>query len=289
MTKKTLKAMLIAAVTSTILVTAAGPAAAGTVLPDPEKYVSTPTAWGWFLSASKATIDNWANTNNMRVVDVEVDSPTTFNVTLVQNSGVYARGLTGSASWTTGETAATLSAKLMGKRLLDVERYLDNGQVRYAAALVDNPAGGNFHDYKYLFNGTSAQINGWLAANRGRLTDIDYVSPDHYDAVLVPNTGVDERSWVWYPDATTQTVNDEIDLHLDSRMVAISPIATSHFAMIFVRNDPQVGVWNWHPSLSASQLISVQSGDNYRVLQAERYWSAGSNEWRYAAVFIEND
>lgn len=225
----------------------------------------------------------------MRVIDVEVDSPTAFNVTLVHNAGVHARGLTGSASWTTGETAASLAVKLQGKRLLDVERYTDNGQLRYAAAMVDNPVGGNFHDYKYLFNGTSAQINGWLAANRGRLVDIDYVSPDHYDAVLIPNTGVDERSWVWYPDATVDTVNAELDANLDSRLVVIAPISTGHFAMIFVRNDPQVDVWMWHPSLSASQLISFQASDDYRVLQAERYYSAGSKEWRYAAVFIEND
>jgi hypothetical protein len=290
MTTKTLKAMLVAAATTAILISATGPATAatGTVLPDPEKYVSTGTGWGWFLSADKTTINNWAGTYNMRVIDVEVSSPTTFSVTLVHNSGVYARGLTGAASWTTGETAASLAMKLQGKRLLDVERYTDGGQVRYAAAMVDNPVGGNYHNYKYLFNSTSAQINGWLAANLGRLVDIDYVSPDHYDAVMVPNTGVDQRQWLWFPDATVETVNAEIDTNNDSRLVVISPISTSHFAMIFVRNDPQVDVWAWHPSLSTEQLISVQSNGGYRVLQTERYYSEKAAEWRWAAVFIEN-
>jgi hypothetical protein len=287
MTKKTLKMILVAAASAAILFSAADPsAAAGTVLPDPEKYSDTATGWGWFLGADKATINNWANANNMRVIDVEVDSPTKFNVTMVQNSGEFARGLTGTASWTTGETAASLAVTLQGKRLLDVERYTDNGQVRYAAAMVDNPVGGNFHEYQYMFNGTSAQINGWLAARRGRLVDIDYVSPDHYDAVLIPNTGVDERSWVWYPDATPQTVNAEIDLNLDSRMVVIAPISTGHFAAIFVRHDADVNYWMWHPSLSAAQLIDWQKNDGSRVLQAERYYSEQMGEWRYAAVFI---
>lgn len=286
--KSTVKALALSALTALALGAAATPATAATTrgpLPDPERFSSTATGWGWFVTADASTINNWAGTYNMRVIDVEVDSPTTFTATLVQNYGTYDRGVVGATSWVVNQTPASLATALDGKRLIDLERYtIATGETRFAAVMVANPVGGNYHDYKYYFNGTTATINAWVAQNNGRLVDVDYVSPGRYDAVLIPNTGVDLQDWVWYPDATVDTVNTEIQ-NYDSRVVVLEPTTSGHFAMILRRHDSTVNYWGWHPSLSFQQLIDVQADNGYRPIQVTRYLNNG--EWRFAVVFIE--
>ena len=74
-----------------------------TPLADPERYSVTPTGWGYYFTADSATINAWATQYNMRIIDVEVLSPTLFTVVMVYNAGTYQRGLTAAASWTTNE------------------------------------------------------------------------------------------------------------------------------------------------------------------------------------------
>src|SRR5688572_15535489 len=186
---KLLSAGVTAALAAGMIVGAATPASAATVI-DPERYSATPIGFGWTFSSDKAAINTWADQNNMRITGIEATSPTTFTTVMVHNSGVYQRGVSGTSSWTTDETTDTLLAKLNSKRLLDLERYAVNGESRFAAAWVDNPAS-NWHNYKWYINSTEAFINEKLAALGGRIIDIDHVADDRYDVVMIPNSGPD--------------------------------------------------------------------------------------------------
>ncbi|MEU8021152.1 serine hydrolase [Micromonospora haikouensis] len=286
--RRRLAAAALAAVTAATVstVAAAPPAAAATGpnLPDPERYSVTSTGWGWFMSADKNTINTWATQNNMRVIDIEVETPTTFTAVLVGNSGAYQRGVTGPTSWTTGETPASLGTKLAnGMRLLDLERYVDNGQTRFAAVLVDDPAS-NHHETRWYYNGTIDTINGWVAANNGRLIDVDYVSPGRYDAVMIKNDGVDYQQWNWLPSATLDDINAEIQDH-SSRVVDVEPLGAGRFSVLFTRNDLAVNRWTWFGALTFQQVLDLQKTEGYRPVNLRPYWLDGQR--RYAGAFIE--
>jgi hypothetical protein len=139
----------------------------------------------------------------MRVGDIEVVStnPVRFAATFVQNSGVYAR----SGGWYDNETAASLSAKLAGKRLIDLETYTVSGVKRYAAVWVANTAP-NSKAWQWWLNATPSFITSKINSFGGRIVDIDRVSAGRYNVILLKNTGSDAKSWWWYYNVTPATI-----------------------------------------------------------------------------------
>jgi hypothetical protein len=271
-------------VAAAALALAAGSAATASAAPspDPERYSITPTGWGYYFTADVATIDTWALQYNMRIIDVEAVSPTLFTVAMVHNSGVYQRGLTAGASWTRNETASSLLTKLSGKRLLDLERYLVNGQTRFAAAMVDNPPG-NWHDYKWYLNGTVSDITDRINAFNGRIIDLDPTSPGRYDVVMVKNEGVDAKAWWWYPARTPEEIAELLqDNH--ARLVDIEPDGAGRFAVVMVESKGEY--WLWYPALTAQQVVDVQAQTGMRLIHLKRYL-AGFNVVRYAAIYLD--
>jgi hypothetical protein len=253
-----------------------------TPLPDPERYSVTPTGWGYYFTADSATINAWATQYNMRIIDVEVLSPTLFTVVMVYNVGTYQRGLTAAASWTTNETVSSLLTKLSGKRLLDLERYVVNGQTRFAAAMVDNPAT-NWHDYKWYLNGTVSYITDRINAFNGRIIDIDPVSPGGYDVVMVKNEGVDAKAWWWYPGRTPQEIGQLLqDNH--ARLVDIEPDGPGTFAVVMVASKGEY--WLWYPALTAQQVVDIQAQSGMRLIHLKRYTTTTST-LRYAAIYLD--
>ncbi len=276
-----INAGLTAALAAGMVLGATTPASAATVI-DPERYSATPTGFGWYLSTNKATIDSWSNQYNMRVIGIEVIGPDNFAATMVHNSGVYQRGVSGSASWTTDETVDTLLDKLNGKRLLDLERYVVNGQTRFAAAWVDNPAS-NWHNYKWYINSTESHINTKLAELGGRIIDIDHVSGDRYDVVMIPNTGVDyKQSWTVF-GKTLAEVGDLIGQH-SARLVDVERHADGKWSAVLVKNDH--AYWSWHPNLTAQAVVDMQAQKGLRPIHVKPFPFNG--ETRYSVIFVDN-
>lgn len=116
-TRQLLASGVVTALAAGLLGWAATPASAAAVI-DPERYSANPTGFGWWFSASRATINDWADEHNMRITGIEVNGPDDFTAVAVHNSGVYQRAVSGSASWTVDETAESLGSKLADKRLL---------------------------------------------------------------------------------------------------------------------------------------------------------------------------
>ncbi|MEV4120491.1 hypothetical protein [Micromonospora sp. NPDC049645] len=281
MTKLLTAALTTALTAAGLVVCLATPAAAAPVT-DPERYSDSPVGFGWYLSASKATINTWANQYGMRVTGIEVNGPDNYTAVLVHNSGTYQRGLSGSASWTTDETVDTLLAKLGDKRLLDLERYVVNGQTRFAAAWVDNPAN-NWHNYKWYVNSTESYINARLAELGGRIIDIDHVSGDRYDVVMIPNTGVDQKqSWTLF-GKTMAEIGDALAQH-DARLVDVERHADGTWSAVMVKTD--LPYWSWHPNASAQQVLEMQANKGLRPIHLKSFVQNG--ETRYSAIFVDN-
>jgi hypothetical protein len=251
-------------------------------LSDPERYSVTPTGWGYYFTADVATINTWATQYGMRIIDVEVVSPTLFTVLMVHNSGTYQRGLTAAASWTTNETVSSLLTKLSGKRLLDLERYLVDGQARFAAAMVDNPAS-NWHDYKWYPSATIAYITDRIDAFNGRIIDIDPVSPGRYAVVMVKNEGIDAKAWWWYPGQTPEEIGQLLKDN-QARLVDIEPDGPGTFSVVMVASKGEY--WLWYPALTEQQVIDIQAQSGMRLIHLKRYTTA-ANVLRYAAIYLD--
>ncbi|GAA3234229.1 serine hydrolase [Dactylosporangium siamense] len=279
MHRSTAAALVGVVIAGTVLGTAA-PAAAAAV-PDPERYSVEPAGWGWKFSADKATINAWADRNDMRITDVEVLTPSTFTVVMVRNAGVFKRGLSGTQSWTTDLTEGQL-VELPGNRPLDIERYTSDGQTRFAAALVDN-SGANHHDYKIYLNSTKSYIDGKVASWNGRVTDIDPTTPERFDTILLKNAGVDAMPTWWYPAQTAEQIGKLLETN-KARLVDIEPDGKDTFTVVMVAAKGEY--WWWHPAATQQQVLDLQAQNGMRIIHLKRY-TAGTGDTRYAVIYLD--
>jgi hypothetical protein len=261
------------------LVAGAPPAAAAAKI-DPERYSWAPTGWAWYNSNTKAGIDAYASAHNMRVTAIEVSStsPLKFAATMVRNTGGYAR----TSSWVTGQTVNSLLQKLPGKRLLDLERYKVNGQTRFAAVLVANPAS-NFHSYKWYVGATPSYIETKRKAFGGRIIDIDRVSAGRYDVVMVKNTGVDAKAWWYYYNRTPTQLKNLLATN-KARLVDLEPEGNGRFTAVMVKRSGEY--WWWHYAATSSQVKHFQAQYGMRIYHLKPY--ATPNGTRYVVLLLNN-
>lgn len=261
------------------LVAGATPAAAAPKI-DPERYSWSPTGWAWYYSNTKAGIDTYANANNMRVTAIEVSSqsPLKFAATMVSNSGNYAR----TSSWVTGQTTNSLLQKLQGKRLLDLERHVVNGQSRFAAVMVANPAS-NFHSYKWYINATPSFIEDKRKAFGGRIVDIDRVSAGRYDVVMVKNAGVDAKGWWYYYNRTPTQLKSLLTTN-KARLVDLEPEGNGRFTAVMVKSAGEY--WWWHYAATSAQVKHFQAQYGMRIYHLKPY--STPNGTRYVVLLLNN-
>jgi hypothetical protein len=270
-----------ATVSAGLVAAPATPAHAGPVA-DPERHSVTPTGWGYRFTSTRQSINDWAEPRNMRIIDVEVVSPTTFTVVMVRNTGEFQRGVTTAGSWVVDETWASLSTKLESKRLLDLESYTVDGQTRYAAALVDNGSG-VFHDYRVYLDSTESYINKKVVEFGGRVSDIDPTGNGRYNAIVMPNKGVDELQTWWYPAKTVDQIKTLLEFH-KARLVDIEPDGAGTFTVVMVKSQGQY--WWWHPAATAEQVAEIQEQTGMRLIHLKRY-EQSPGVVRYAVVYLD--
>jgi hypothetical protein len=270
-----------AVLTVGLLVATAGPAQAGGPSPDPEKYSTTPVGWG-HLTGTPAEINAWADRYAVRIIDVAVAGANLFSVTGVANVGIYQRGVVGSQSWLFDETWPSLSAKLGGKRLLNMARYVVDGGVRYAAAIVDDPED-NHHLQQVWLNATPSYLDSKIAAFNGRVADIHPAEPGRYNAVLIKNEGVDKHDSWWYPAKTP----DEIAALLKAnkaRLVDMEPDGPGKFAVVMARN---AGVyWWWLVGVDFAAVLKLQAQSGARYIHVKPYQEGGNT--RYVVLYLDD-
>lgn len=92
---------------------------------------------GWVAGQSSAQLDALRN-SNWRITDLEVQStsPLLFRAAIVQNAGALQK----TWYWYPNLSAAEMTGKLLQHRarLIDIEPFVLNGEIRYAGVMVDN-------------------------------------------------------------------------------------------------------------------------------------------------------
>ncbi|MFD3330999.1 serine hydrolase [Streptomyces sp. NPDC058701] len=255
---------------------------------DPERNSTAITGWGTFNSTLPTDINKWATDNNARVIDIEPEAGGRFTAQLVQNSGVFQRALSGSTSWTYGETYASLMLKFIKekKRPIDVERYVDSsGAVRYAAAMVEN-TGDTQRTFTVITNKTPTEITSAQSTFQGKVVDLDPVGSGRYDAVLLKNTGVDATGGKWFTSQSPTQLQNLVKSGW--RFVSLEPDSPSTFAVVAEPDGINGGKEWWNLiNVTDQQISDLQAQTGARVLQVRHYKNA-SNQPRATALFIDD-
>ncbi|MGH2786401.1 MAG: serine hydrolase [Actinomycetota bacterium] len=266
------------------LVAVASLAATSAAAPDPERYSTALTGWGWYTSVTETDLNVFIDRFGMRLADIEVVDPNTpkFAATLVHNSGTYHRP---SWHWYFGLTfdeLVNLDEITSGReRALDVENYIVNGQRRYAIVTVNNQ-----NDYAkgwwWYFNASKTFIKNHLQGRR--IIDIDRrPNSSNYNVIMIANTGEDAKKWWYYYSRTPAQIKNLLKAK-KGRLVDIERAGTGKYNIVMVRRSGEY--WWWYYGLKGSQIGDLAAQNGARIFDIERYSTSGGT--RYAVLMLND-
>ena len=193
--------------------------------------------WWWFTNASPSTISTFLSNNNARLIDLEPrvsGNTVTYAAVMVSNTGSHAKGWW----WYHGTTLAFLMnrASFHNARLVDVERYTVNGQVRYAGIMIRN-TGADARGWQVLTNVTTSQISSSASQVGHRVYSIESIGNGRFDAITLsrPNGG---KWWHYYNQTLAQV--GQRTLQIGARCVDIERYSTAsgtRYAIVLNNNS----------------------------------------------------
>ncbi len=198
------------------------------------------SGWWWYYGLTAQQVSDKLNEHKARLLDVDpylVGGALRFAVVMLPNTGAGAVGWW----WYYGQTPQQLSAKLdeHKARLVDLERYRDGNQVRYAAIMVSNQ-GAKATGWWWYYGQTADQVPQRIKQHDARLLDVERYGAggnQRFDIVLVPNTGSSAVGWWWYYGLSGEQLLEESRRH-GARLFDIEPPqdGASGYAGIMIDN-----------------------------------------------------
>ncbi|MBP8301806.1 MAG: serine hydrolase, partial [Planctomycetes bacterium] len=260
----------------------------GSLAAQDPRDLSVPTGHLTLTGASSTTI-NTQISNGYRLTDIEyrgtVLGTALWDAVFVQNSGSYSTGWW----WYTGITGTQVSSFLSSNqaRLIDLEPYDDGaGNTRFACIMVDN-TGANNKAWWWTYNTTSTAVSNLSSNNNARIVDLDSYDiggTTYYSAVMISNTGTDNRGWWWYLNVTPATIGTLLNTN-NARLYDLEKRDNGNWNCVMIR-DNSSPAWYWWYDLTSSDILYLINNYGVRVIDIERYTLSGST--RYAIVTINN-
>ena len=248
------------------------------------RELSVPTGQVVLVGATPAAISTQI-ANGYRLVDIEVRTPTTFEVVFVQNSGSYASGWW----WYYGLTGAQVSSYLStnNARLIDLAPYDDgSGNQRFACIMVDN-TGANQKTFWWYYGTTTANLGAQCSAHNARLVDLDVYDVNgstYYSGVMISNTGQDARGWWWYLNVTTAQISSYLNTN-SARLYDLERRDNGNYDCVMI-DDPANPAWYWWVNMTSSDIGYLLGQYGVRAFDIESYLVSGNR--RYAMLTINN-
>jgi hypothetical protein len=245
---------------------------------------TTPTGAIWATARSTTDVQDLIN-QGFRITDLEIEStaPFLFTVAMVENTGAYAK----TWWWAAGVTSAQLSTSLStnNARLIDLEPYDDNGTARFCAVMVSN-TGADQKTWWWGTGMTSAQVDASVATNNARLTSFRRYTvggTTSYAAVMISNTGADQRSWGYLYGASSATINQNIAQN-GNRIYGIERVAADSYDVILVHNS---GFGHWYAfDITGAAVTELLEQNIGRLTDIERHSTLLGT--RYNVVVLDN-
>jgi hypothetical protein len=254
---------------------------------------ATPTGW-WVYSGQTVTDTlNFVTANNARIVDLAIDSlgpPHRFTVTYVPNTGAYFKNW-----WYYDNVDATaLSTALTNNnaRLTVLKAYdIGGGQIRFTAVMISN-TGADAKAWWWYYNQTTGSLTTAWQANTARITHVNaYVTggQTRYAAIMISNTGADNKGWFWYVDATVGDIVTAINTN-QARLIDLDrDPTTGNYNVVMVSCSTGCPLWWWYVGSTGQQLLDNNAQDGARIIDGNSYAGCGGTCYAYLMINNSND
>jgi hypothetical protein len=249
-----------------------------------------PDGWWWYYGQTPAQIGSLLNANNARLISLHVEqaSPPLFTVTMVRNTGAYAK----TWWWFFGQTEADIGdqARTLNARVINLDVYESGGQTLFAAILISN-TGADASSWWWYSGQSPANISALLTANKARLLDFRQYSVGGgitYAAVMVGNTGANAVSWWWYFNVSPSQVSSAIQqngAYLTSLQIA-DPTGPTFNVIMNKLPTPTGNGWWWYFGVNAAELASLYDLNNAWLRDVKTYQLNGQRV--FTAVMLGN-
>jgi len=262
-----------------------------------DKSVSVPTGWWTYTNVSVQYVTDRINEHGARLTDIEVYDAAagTYTVVMVRNTGAYA---VPGWWWYPQLTASQVTQKINehNARLIDLDPYVVNGEVRYAVVLVSN-TGSAARAWWWLPGASVSAVSDLLAENKPntgdpvkRLIDLETYQlggTKYYSAIYVANTGADAKAWQWWLDQSVTSVKQKVN-QFGGRITNLERQADGTYNFIQVHNSgsDQMAAWAHVGLTSISQALDVAAQHGARVFDVDTYQVSGQR--RYDVLMIDN-
>lgn len=156
--------------------------------------------WLWYYGKSADEVAALIKKHNGRLIDLDayhVNGALRFAIVMVPNAGKQQVGWW----WYYGQSVPGLEQKLAQHkaRLVNLDRYTDKGQTRFAAIMVQN-TGPKAQNWWWYVGLTEADLKSKIFSHRARILDLeqyDFGQGKRFAAVLIPSAG-ESRWWWWH-------------------------------------------------------------------------------------------
>ena len=244
-----------------------------------------PTTWYVYEHQTPSEILDMATTNNLRVVDLSVESTAgagQFSAVYVANTQTYAK-----AWWIlVGVTPADLlafvgtnNARIVSQKVL--ADATPGGDTRHYAVMISN-TGADAKTWSFWDGKTTAELTDLWQANNARLVQVNsYVKNGStvYAAVMIANTGADARTWWWYVNATVPDISTNLTANNARLLDLDQDPTTGNYNVIMTSCSGGCPAWWWYVGVPTSSLISTVTGVGARLIDVNTTAGCGDQCW----------
>ena len=180
--------------------------------------------------------------------------------------------------WTVAHVSATtLQSDLTAHkaRLTRVVEDVGSSPETFTATMVKDSGAYAVTAWWWYVDLTAAQLQADLSSNNGRLIYVDaYDTPtgEMFAAVMVENTGADQRSWWWYHDAQGSTIQDALNAN-NARLTEVKSylIAGTEYqlAIMVLQTGIDAKSWTWGLETDPSTIQGYINSYHYRLISLE--------------------
>jgi hypothetical protein len=235
---------------------------------------STPTAWWIYYGQTPAQVAGLLTQYKARLIDIQVGSvsPLLFTVTMVANTGAYAKA----SWWYYGVTASALSGYITANkaRLISLKAYdIGGGNIRFAAVMIAN-SGADARAWWWYYGQTPADIKDKLSANSpARLIAVDTYtsgSETRYTDIMIANKGSEDSAWTWWYNVAPETIANNVQQNY--RVIYFVPGAASgKFNAVLESCANGCSDWWWYYGQQGSAMLDKALQNGARMVNLASY------------------
>ena len=256
--------------------------------------INTRTEWWTYANQTPQQLSDKLAEHGARLAALEVNAVTNageprFTARLVPNRGAYA---VPGWSWYYDQSPEQITALINANtsRIIELERYdRGGGQIRYAVVMVSN-SGAAARGWSYLMGVTRGQLGNHISASGHRPVDLDVYGSGNarrYNAVLVANTGSDQRGFDWDTDQTPAQIVTR-STAFNGRVVKLGRDSDGRYLFVQVKNTGSDGSGWWFKVgfNSITELENYAHQMRARPIDVVSYGSVSGR--RFDALMIDN-